>query len=62
MAGSGVQKRQRALAIRAYQLRKNGLTNRQIAELVGRQVQQIPKLIEYGERFAQTQPGDSHGN
>jgi len=50
--GSGTQKRQRALAIRAYHLRQDGMTHRQIAELVGKDVKQVAALILVGARFA----------
>jgi hypothetical protein len=57
MAGGGVKKRHAAKAIRAYHLRNNGLTNRQIAELVGRKIEQVPGLIKQGERLvAQSEP------
>jgi len=38
--------------IRAYQLHKQGMTNRQIADLVGRKVSAIPEMVKVGERFS----------
>lgn len=52
MSGSGVKKRARHTQVLAYQLRQQGLTNGQIAERLGKDVKAIPRLIQYGERFA----------
>ena len=52
MSGAGAQKRVRAAQILAYQLRQKGLTNRQIAEQLGKDVQQVPGMVELGERFS----------
>lgn len=59
MPGKGPNKRYAAVARKAYVLRRQGMTNRQIAELVGRHVEQVPKLIEFGERFAEVPSNQS---
>lgn len=58
MSGSGTLKRQRALAIRASKLADEGRTHREIAELVGKQPEQIKGLVTLGERLRQLTPSD----
>jgi hypothetical protein len=50
--GSGSTKRSRALAARAYMLHRQGMTTRQIADLVGTKVEAVPDMVRRGERFA----------
>lgn len=49
---NGSDKRHRAIAIRAYHLREDGLTFRQIAELIGKKPEQVAALILLGQRLA----------
>lgn len=49
--GNGAQQRNRALAIRCAKLADDGLTHRAIAELVGKQPEQIKALIALGQRL-----------
>ena len=51
MSGSGVDKRARALAIQIAKLRRQGMTNRQIAEIVGIDVKRVPSKVDIGERL-----------
>ena len=51
MSGSGVDKRARALAIQIAKLRREGMTNRQIAEIVGIDVKRVPSKADIGERL-----------
>ena len=51
MSGSGVDKRARALAIQIAKLRRQGMTNRQIAEIVGVDVKRVPSKVDIGERL-----------
>jgi hypothetical protein len=51
MIGSGAVKRTQALAIRCARLSAQGWTHREIAELVGKQPEQIKALILLGERL-----------
>ena len=51
MSGSGVDKRARALAIQIAKLRRQGMTNRQIAEIVGIDVKRVPSKADIGERL-----------
>lgn len=51
MSGSGVDKRARALAIQIAKLRREGMTNRQIAEIVGIDVKRVPSKVDIGERL-----------
>lgn len=51
MSGSGVDKRARALAIQIAKLRREGMTNRQIAEIVGVDVKRVPSKVDIGERL-----------
>ncbi len=51
MSGSGVDKRARALAVQIAKLRREGMTNRQIAETVGIDVKRIPSKVEIGDRI-----------
>lgn len=48
---SGSQKRQHMTARRAYQLKQDGLTSREIASLVGKKPEQIKTLVLLGERL-----------
>jgi len=52
MAGSGSEKRSRALAIAAYKMRREGYTNRQIAAATGKKVEAVPDMVKRGERLA----------
>ena len=51
MSGSGVDKRARALAVQIAKLRRQGMTNRQIAEIVGIDVKRVPSKVDIGERL-----------
>ena len=51
MPGSGAEKRAHADAKRCAKLRHEGLSLRQIAELVGIEKRQVPARIELGERL-----------
>lgn len=51
MPGSGAEKRSHAMAKRCAKLRNEGLTLREIAELVGIEKGQVPARIELGERL-----------
>ena len=51
MSGSGVDKRARALAVQIAKLRREGMTNRQIAEIVGIDVKRVPSKADIGERL-----------
>ncbi len=51
MSGSGVDKRARALAIQVAKLRRQGMTNRQIAEVTGIDVKRVPSKADIGERL-----------
>lgn len=48
MSTSG-DKRSRAVCIRAYELSQMGYTNRQIAELIGCRVEQVPGKVNRGK-------------
>jgi prolyl-tRNA editing enzyme YbaK/EbsC (Cys-tRNA(Pro) deacylase) len=52
MPGSGAQKRYHADALRALKMRKEGMTSRQIAEVLGKQPEQIAKLVQLAERLS----------
>lgn len=51
MSGSGANKRSQALAIRCYNLRQEGLTLSEIAELVGIDRDKVHTRVELGERL-----------
>lgn len=62
MPGSGVQKRQNARAIRAAKLRKDGLTTRQIAELIEVKPEAVKSIVTLGERLLSVgTKGDGNG-
>lgn len=48
---SGQDERNRALARRAYKLKQQGLTTRQIAEAIGKKPASIKGLVSLGERL-----------
>lgn len=48
---SGQDERNRALARRAYKLKQQGLTTRQIAESIGKKPASIKGLVSLGERL-----------
>lgn len=48
---SGQDERNRALARRAYKLKQQGLTTRQIAEVIGKKPASIKGLVSLGERL-----------
>lgn len=50
MSGSGAQKRSRALAIRCYNLRQEGFTLSQIADIVCIDKEKVRARILLGER------------
>lgn len=52
MTGSGAKKRQQLDQVLAYRLSQKGLTNREIAERLGKKVEQIPGMVVRGERLA----------
>jgi hypothetical protein len=56
MSGSGAEKRNNVLAIRAAKLASQGWTHRNIAEAIGKRPEQIKALILKGERLAQVKP------
>lgn len=49
--GSGSEKRSHALAKRCARLRKDGMSLRAIADLVGIRKDQVPARVELGERL-----------
>ncbi len=51
MGGKGADIRHHRIAIQAYKLKQQGLTAREIAAHIGREIKQIPKLILLGERL-----------
>jgi transcriptional regulator len=53
MPGSGAQKRYHADALRALKLREAGLTYRSIADILGKQPEQIKKLLLLAERLSE---------
>jgi hypothetical protein len=56
MSGSGAELRSQALARRVYQLRSEGISVKQTAELVGIQKDRVRTLQLLGERLMQVQP------
>lgn len=54
MAGSGAQKRNQAMALRAAKLASEGLTHRAIAEAIGKKPEQVKAIILLGERLITT--------
>jgi len=55
MSGSGANKRSQALAIRCFNLRKEGLSISEIAELVGLGRDKVYTRIQLGERLVSIQ-------
>ena len=53
MSGSGYEKRNDAMCIRAANLAAEGFTHREIAHMIGKLPSQIKKLILKGERLKQ---------
>ena len=51
MSGSGANKRSQALAIRCYNLRQEGLTLSEIADLVGIDRDKVFTRVQLGERL-----------
>ena len=51
MSGSGYEKRRQALAMQVATLRRQGLTNRRIAEITGVDVDKVPARVQLGERL-----------
>ena len=51
MSGKGADIRHHRIAIQAYKLKQQGLTTKEIAAHIGREIKQIPKLILLGERL-----------
>jgi hypothetical protein len=51
MSGSGAQKRNHALALRASKLNDEGFTARQISTLIGKRPEQVKAIIALGERL-----------
>jgi hypothetical protein len=62
MSGSGAQKRKQALARQVYNLSQQGLTHRQIAEVVGLRDNQISIYVALGERLVSVQPSADMNN
>lgn len=56
MSGSGSEKRSQAMARRVYQLRADGISVKQVAELVGVHKGRIRTLQILGERLMQVNP------
>lgn len=45
--------RHRQQCVRVYQLKRDGMTVREIADLTGRKQAQVSQMIKVGERFSQ---------
>lgn len=58
MPGSGAAKRKQADALRAYRASQEGMTHREIAELIGTKPDQVKSAIERGERIASLNESD----
>ena len=56
MPGSGAEKRAQADAVRAYKYAQQGMTHKEIAELIGKQVHQVKAAIQRGERLVSLNP------
>lgn len=56
MSGSGSEKRSQDLARRVYQLRADGISVKQVAELVGVHKGRVRTLQILGERLMQVNP------
>ena len=50
--GSGTEKRNRDMALRAHKLKRDGLTTNQIAIAIGKRPEQIKAIIALGERIS----------
>lgn len=53
MPGNPSTQRTHAAAINAFRLRQQGLTNKQIAAQLGKDVDRIPTMVALGERLSQ---------
>jgi hypothetical protein len=59
MPSIGCAKRQKVAQLRAFHLREDGFTNREISSLMDVPIDRVPKMIELGERLAQLKPDHS---
>lgn len=59
---SGQDQRNRAIARRAYKLKQQGLTSRQISDAIGKKPEQVKGLVSLGQRLIEAEAAPAEGS
>lgn len=58
--GKGSEKRKQLRSLKAARMRREGYTNREIADATGLKVEQVPNRVALGERLETIQPASAN--